>query len=268
MAAAAGAALFAIAAAAVCAPLLTALDPSELAPAVRLRPPGEAHPLGTDAYGRDVLARLLYGGRVSLAIGLGAAVFATLAGLALGLLAGTMRRLDALVMRMMDALMAIPAILLAIAVVALWGGGLVTVMVAITLPEVPRMARLVRSMVLSAREQPYVEVAVTLGSAPWKIALRHLLPGTAGPLLVQATYVCASAILLESMLSFLGAGIDPDVPTWGNMMADGRLYLQLYPGLVLWPGLVLTVTILAINILGDAARDRLDPRMSGRGALR
>lgn len=240
-------------------------DPTRLTPSVRLRAPDSTYWLGTDAYGRDLLSRIIMGGQMSLAIGLTAAIVAVGAGLVMGLLAGYVRWLDAVLMRFVDGLMAIPNILLAIAIVALWGAGFWTVLIAITLPEVPRVVRLVRSVVLSAREEPYVEAAIAAGSSTFLIMRRHLLPNTIAPLIVQGTYICASAILVEAILSFLGAGINPETPTWGNIMAEGRLYFQINPGIILWPGLVVSITILAINLLGDAVRDALDPRMAKRG---
>lgn len=263
----AAAMLLAIAALSLFAPFIAQHDPTEIAPALRLRPPGEDFLLGTDSYGRDLFARLIYGGRVSLVIGLGTAAVAVVCGLVLGLVAGYFRRVDAVIMRAMDGIMAIPNVLLAIAIVALWGGNLVTVLIAITIPEIPRVTRLVRSVVLSAREEPYVEAAVALGTPGFTILWRHLMPNAVGPLIVQGTYICAAAILLESILSFLGAGINPETPTWGNIMADGRLYFQLRPSMIFWPALLLTLTILSINILGDAARDRLDPGTARRKAV-
>lgn len=249
----------------VMADLIVPHDPTRLTPSVRLRPPDSTYWLGTDAFGRDLLSRIIMGGQMSLAIGLSASIVAVGSGLLMGLLAGYIRWLDAVLMRFVDGLMAIPNILLAIAIVALWGAGFWTVLIAITLPEVPRVVRLVRSVVLSAREEPYVEAAIAAGSSTWLIMRRHLLPNTVAPLIVQGTYICASAILVEAILSFLGAGINPETPTWGNIMAEGRLFFQINPGIILWPGLVVSVTILAINLLGDAVRDALDPRMAKRG---
>ncbi|MFN3953276.1 MAG: ABC transporter permease [Pararhodobacter sp.] len=254
--------------AALLAPWVVPHDPSRLTPSLRLRPPDATYWLGTDAFGRDLLSRIVMGGRMSLAIGVTAAIVAVAAGMAMGLMAGYVRWLDAVLMRFVDGLMAIPNILLAIAIVALWGAGFWTVLIAITLPEVPRVVRLVRSVVLSAREEPYVEAAIAAGSSTWLIMRRHLLPNTVAPLIVQGTYICASAILVEAILSFLGAGINPETPTWGNIMAEGRLYFQINPGIILWPGLVVSLTILAINLLGDAVRDALDPRMAKRGIER
>jgi peptide/nickel transport system permease protein len=250
---------------AILAPWIVPHDPMRLVPSMRLKPPGDGYLLGTDAYGRDLFSRLVYGARISLVIGIGAAIAATAIGLAVGLMAGFFRRLDAVLMRVVDGLMAIPNILLAIAIVSLSGASLTTVLIAITIPEVPRVVRLVRSVVLSAREEPYVEAAIAAGSSTPRILIRHLLPNTIAPLIVQGTYICASAILVEAILSFLGAGISPETPTWGNIMAEGRIYFPINPGIILWPGLVLSIAILSINLLGDAVRDALDPRMAKRG---
>jgi peptide/nickel transport system permease protein len=254
-----------IVAAAILAPWLAPHDPQLLAPAMRLKPPNDVYPLGTDAYGRDLLSRIIYGGRISLLIALGAALCSLAVGLVIGLISGFFRWIDAVLMRVMDGLMAMPSILLAIAVVSLSGASLTTVLIAITIPEIPRVARLVRSVVLSAREEPYVEAAISLGSPLPKIMWRHLLPNTVAPLIVQGTYVAASAILTEAILSFLGAGISPETPTWGNIMAEGRQFFQIKPSLIFWPGLLLSIAILSVNLIGDAARDALDPRMKQRG---
>jgi peptide/nickel transport system permease protein len=248
----------------VAAPWLTAYDPLAIDVLARLRPPSADHPLGTDAIGRDVWSRAIHGGRVSLVVGLVVAVVATGIGLAIGLVSGYSRVADAILMRVMDGLMSIPAILLAIALMAVARASITTVVVAITVVEVPRVVRLVRSVVLSIREQPYVEAAVVVGSRSGKILIRHILPNTLAPLIVQATYICAAAILIESLLSFLGAGTPPEVPSWGNIMAEGRSYFQLAPWIILAPGLFLAVTVLAINLLGDGLRDMLDPRFARR----
>ena len=251
---------------AIFAPLLAPHDPLLLAPAQRLKPNTALHWLGTDGYGRDVLSRIIYGGRISLVIGVGAAIFSVVIGLLIGLVSGFFKWVDAVMMRVMDGLMAIPSILLAIAVVSLSGASVMTVLIAITIPEIPRVARLVRSVVLSAREEPYVEAAISVGSGLPKIMWRHLMPNTIAPLIVQGTYVCASAVLTEAILSFLGAGISPETPTWGNIMAEGRAYFQVKPSLIFWPGLLLSIAILSVNLIGDAARDALDPRMKQREA--
>jgi peptide/nickel transport system permease protein len=256
--------LFLVVVSAVLAPWLSPHDPQQLAPALRLKPSSAEFLLGTDAYGRDLLSRILYGGRISLLIGAGAAMISVAAGLAIGLVSGFFKWVDAVVMRVMDGLMAIPAILLAITVIFLSGASLKSVLVAIVIPEIPRVVRLVRSVVLSAREEPYVEAAVAIGSSLPKILWRHLMPNTFPPLIVQGTYICASAILTEAILSFLGAGINPEIPTWGNIMAEGRAVFQVKPSLIFWPGLLLSITILSINLIGDATRDALDPRMKKR----
>ena len=256
--------LLAIIAMAILAPWLAPHDPLLLAPAQRLKPASAQFLLGTDAYGRDLLSRVIYGGRISLLIGIGAAILSIAIGLAIGLVSGFFKLVDSVMMRVMDGLMAMPSILLAIAVVSLSGASVWTVLIAITIPEIPRVARLVRSVVLSAREEPYVEAAISLGSSLPKIMWRHLVPNTIAPLIVQGTYVCASAILTEAILSFLGAGISPETPTWGNIMAEGRSYFQIKPSLIFWPGLLLSIAILSVNLIGDAARDALDPRMKQR----
>src|SRR3984893_6587788 len=253
-----------IVAMAILAPWLAPHDPVLLLPAQRLKPSSAEYLLGTDGFGRDLLSRIIYGGRISLLIGLGAAVFSIGIGLVIGLVSGFFKWVDAVMMRVMDGLMAMPGILLPIAVVSLSGASLTTVLVAITIPEIPRVARLVRSVVLSAREEPYVEAAISVGSSLPKIMWRHLMPNTVAPLIVQCTYVCASAILTEAILSFLGAGISPETATWGNIRHDGGAYFQIKPSLIFWPGLLLSVAILSVNLIGDAARDALDPRMKQR----
>jgi peptide/nickel transport system permease protein len=248
---------------AIAAPLFAG-DAITMQPALRLRPPSEANWLGTDHLGRDVFARTVYGARVSLFVGISVAAVSISVGLVIGLLSGYFRKVDAVVMRLMDGLMAIPAILLAIALVALTRASVSTVIMAITIPEVPRVVRLVRAVVLSVREAPYVEAAVAGGTPTWKILLRHILPNTVAPLIVQATYICASAILIEAGLSFLGAGTPPEIPTWGNMIAQSRLFLSRAPWTIFAPGIALALVVLAVNLLGDGLRDRLDPRLARR----
>jgi peptide/nickel transport system permease protein len=256
-----GAILSLVALTALAAPLIAG-DPLTMQPAQRLRPPSDVNWLGTDNLGRDVFSRSVYGARVSLFVGLSVASFSVAVGLLVGLLAGYFRRVDAVVMRLMDGLMAIPAILLAIALVALTRASVMTVIVAITIPEVPRVVRLVRSVVLSVREAPYVEAAIAGGTPVWKILLRHILPNTVAPMTVQATYICASAMIVEAILSFIGAGVPPIIPSWGNIMADGRALWQAKPFIVFFPAIFLSVTVLAVNLLGDGLRDALDPRMA------
>jgi peptide/nickel transport system permease protein len=256
--------LLAMAAMALLAPYLGTVDPLAVAPVKRLRPPSELYWFGTDSYGRDVYSRTLYGARVSLTVGLSVAMFGTALGLAIGLVTGFVRRLDFVVMRVMDALMSVPPVLLAIALMALTKASLGNVVLAITITEVPRVARLVRSVVLSLREQPFVEAAVAAGTGFWRTLLRHILPNTIAPLLVQATYICAAAMITEAVLSFIGAGTSPEIPSWGNMMAEGRSYFQIKPYLVLFPGAFLSLTVLAVNLVGDGLRDALDPRLARR----
>jgi peptide/nickel transport system permease protein len=260
------------------APWLGTIDPTAINPAARNRVPGmeismrtetgerikRVARFGTDSLGRDIYSRVVYGARVSLLIGIAVAVISIVAGLFVGLLAGFFRWLDAVLMRIMDGLMAIPAILLAIAMVSLFRAGVGAVIAAIAVPEIPRVVRLVRSIVLGVREEPYVEAAVTLGTPTVKLLWRHVLPNTIAPLIVQGTFTCASAILVEAILSFLGIGVPPEVPTWGNIMAEGRQVFSLYPHNIIYPGIMLAATILAVNVLGDGLRDTLDPKMAKR----
>ncbi|HEX4260213.1 MAG TPA: ABC transporter permease [Acetobacteraceae bacterium] len=248
---------------AILAPLFAG-DPLSMDPSRRLEAPSAALWFGTDNLGRDVFARTVFGARVSLLIGFAVAVGAVVGGLLIGLLAGYNRRIDGAIMRVMDGLMSIPSILLAIALVSLTHGGIGIVIVAIVIPEIPRMVRLVRSVVLGAREQPYVEAARAGGARTAKILRRHILPSTIAPVIVQATYVCASAILTEAGLSFLGAGVPPEIPSWGNMIASSQLYLGLAPWTIFAPGIALAVIVLAVNLLGDGLRDLLDPRLARR----
>jgi peptide/nickel transport system permease protein len=249
---------------AILAPLLATHDPQRISPRARLRPPDAANWFGTDHLGRDLYSRVIYGTRVSLGVGISVALLTTGLGLVVGLVCGFLRRVDDVVMRVMDGLMAIPGILLAFALVALTRPGLLTVVAAITIPEVPRVTRLVRSVVLSLREQAYVEAAVTVGTRFARILWRHVLPNAVAPLVVQATYVFGSAVIAESILSFLGAGISPDVPSWGNIIAEGRDRLLIAFHIIAFPGLFLTLTVLAVNLMGDGLRDSLDPRLRRR----
>ena len=249
---------------AVFAPWLGTVDPTALSPARRTREPSALYWFGTDMLGRDIYSRVLYGTRVSLIVGFSVAILASVIGMAIGLIAGYLRWLDAVIMRVMDGLMSIPPILLAIALMALTRGSVQNVIIAITVSEVPRVSRLIRSVVLSLREQPYVEAAVASGTHIVKIILRHIVPNTVAPLTVQATYICASAMITEAILSFIGAGTPPTIPSWGNIMAEGRALWQVKPHIVFFPAVFLSVTVLAVNLLGDGLRDALDPRMAKR----
>ena len=235
-----------------------------VSPIRRLRPPGEQHWFGTDMLGRDVYSRVVYGTRVSLTVGLAVALLSTVIGLAIGLVTGFLRWVDVVMMRVMDGLMSIPSVLLAIALISLTTASLRNVIVAITITEIPRVVRLVRSLVLTLREQPYIDAAVASGTRLPVILLRHILPNTLAPLLVQATYICASAMITEAILSFIGAGTPPNIPSWGNIMAEARSLIQVAGTILLFPGLFLSLTVLAVNLLGDGLRDALDPRLARR----
>ena len=247
---------------ALLAPWLGTVDPTALAPAKRTRVPSAQYWFGTDMLGRDVYSRVVYGARVSLLVGFSVAFLASIAGLAVGLVSGMVRWLDGIVMRVVDGMMSIPPILLAIALMALTRGSVQNVIVAITIAEIPRVARLVRGVVLSLREQPYVEAAVTTGTRMPAIIWRHILPNTLAPMTVQATYICASAMITEAILSFIGAGVPPATPSWGNIMAEGRALWQVKFYIILFPAVFLSLTVLAVNLVGDGLRDALDPRMA------
>ena len=249
---------------AIFAPYLGTVDPTALAPAKRTRPPSELYWFGTDMLGRDVYSRVMYGARVSLTVGFGVALLSAVIGVLIGVISGFVRWLDSVIMRVMDGLMSIPGILLAIALMALTRGSVSNVIIAITIPQVPQVARLIRSVVLSLREQPYVEAAIASGTRLPKIIFRHILPNTMAPLTVQATYICASAMITEAILSFLGAGTPPTIPSWGNIMAEGRALWQVKPYIVFFPAAFLSVTVLAVNLMGDGLRDALDPRLAKR----
>ena len=246
---------------AVTADLLGLDDPIAINPTDRLRAFSAIHWFGTDVYGRDVFSRVVFGSRLSLIIGSGAAVMAVSLGLVVGLVAGYFRMADMIIMRIMDGIMSIPSILLAIALISVTGASLITVLVAITVPEFPRVVRLVRGIILSLRTEPYVEAAISLGTPVPLLLWRHMLPNTLAPLIVQGTFIFASAILSEAIMSFLGVGMPPEYPSWGNIMAEGRMYFQLKPELILLPGLFVALTVLSVNLLGDAMRDALDPKI-------
>ncbi|WP_346358693.1 ABC transporter permease [Bosea sp. (in: a-proteobacteria)] len=247
---------------AVFAPLLWTVDPTAISTARRTRVPSELYWFGTDMLGRDIYSRVVYGARVSLIVGFSVAILASVVGLAVGLFSGFVRWADGIVMRVIDGMMSIPPILLAIALMALTRGSVGNVIIAITIAEIPRVARLVRSVVLSLREQPYVEAAISNGARVPRIIWKHILPNTIAPMTVQATYICASAMIIEAILSFIGAGVPPATPSWGNIMAEGRALWQVRPHIVFFPALFLSITVLAVNLLGDGLRDSLDPRLA------
>jgi peptide/nickel transport system permease protein len=247
---------------ALLAPFLATVDPTALAPARRTRAPSADFWFGTDMLGRDIYSRVVYGARVSLLVGFSVALLSSLAGLTIGLVSGFVRWADGVIMRVMDGLMSIPPILLAVALMALTRGSVGNVIMAITIAEIPRVSRLVRGVVLSLREQPYVDAAIAAGTRTPLIILRHILPNTLAPMTVQATYICASAMIIEAILSFIGAGTPPTIPSWGNIMAEGRALWQVKPFIIFFPAAFLSVTVLAVNLLGDGLRDALDPRMA------
>lgn len=249
---------------AILSPLIAPYDPFFLNPLNRLKGPTEEHLFGTDALGRDVFSRVLWGGRVSLIVGLSVAILASIIGVVLGLIAGFFKWADAIIMRIMDGLMAIPDVLLAIALMTVIDGSLGTVILAITIPQIPRVVRLIRSLALSLREQQYVEAAHAVGTRLSTILIRHVFPNMVNPLVVQATFIAASAVLTEAVLSFLGVGVPSHIPSWGNMMADGRNYVAMGFHIIVFPGLFLTLTVLSINLVGDGLRDALDPRLANQ----
>ena len=237
-------------------------DPMKLNPIKRLKPPGNEIWFGTDMFGRDIFARTLHGAQISLLAGISVAIISTIIGTTIGLFAGYFSLFDKIIMRLMDGIMAIPSILLAIALVGLTGASLFNVIIAISIPEIPRFVRIVRSVVLSVKEQNYIEAVLSVGVKTHNILFRHILPNSLAPIIVQATYVCASAMIWEAILSFLGAGTPPDIPTWGNIIAEGRVYFQRAPWIIFFPGLFLGITVLSVNLLGDGLRDGVAPKIS------
>jgi peptide/nickel transport system permease protein len=247
---------------AIFAPFLGTADPTAISTRLRTREPSAQFWFGTDMLGRDIYSRVLYGARVSLMVGFSVAILASTCGLLIGLISGFIRAADTIIMRVMDGIMSIPSILLAVALMALTRGSVGNVIIAITIAEIPRVSRLVRGVVLSLREQPYVDAAVAAGTRTPKIIWKHILPNTLAPLIVQATYICASAMITEAILSFIGAGTPPITPSWGNIMAEGRALWQVKFYIVLFPAIFLSLTVLSVNLLGDGLRDALDPRMA------
>lgn len=244
------------------APLLAPADPAAMSVRNRLAPPGGDYLFGADAFGRDVLARLLYAGRVSLTIGLGVALLASVIGIFFGLVAGFFRRLDGTMSRIVDAMMAFPDILLAIALVAILGGSAVNVIIALSIVYAPRIARIVRASTLVIRELPFVEAAKALGSSTGFIMVQHVLRNIVSPIIVQATFIFAYAMLAEAGLSFLGVGVDPSTPTWGIMINEGRQYLDQAAFLIFFPGIAISISVLCLQLIGDGLRDALDPRIA------
>ena len=247
---------------AIFAPWLGTVDPTSLSPVYRTRPPSEKFWFGTDLLGRDVYSRVIFGSRISLTVGISVALLSAIIGTIIGLATGFIRSVDAVVMRVMDGLMSIPTILLAIALIALTRASMQNVIIAITIAEVPRVVRLIRSLTLTLSEQAYVEAARAIGASPLRIVFQHIFPNTIAALTVQTTYICGLAILAEASLSFIGAGVPPSTPSWGNIMAEGRALWQVKPYLIGFPALFLSITILSINMLGDGLRDLIDPRFA------
>jgi peptide/nickel transport system permease protein len=249
---------------ALLAPWIAGHDPGQMTPSLRGRTPSSEHWFGTDMLGRDLFARVVHGARMSLTVGFAVAVLATVLGVALGVVSGFVRWADTVIMRVTDGLMSIPPILLAIALTAISRPSVSNVIIAISIAEMPRMSRLVRGVVLSLREQPYVQAAIASGTSTPRIIVRHILPNTLAPITVQATYICAAAMITEAILSFIGAGAPANIPSWGNIISEGRAVWQIRPWLVFFPAVFLSLTVLAVNLLGDGMRDALDPRMAKR----
>lgn len=248
--------------AAILAPLISPYAPNKLSIVNKLLPPSAEHWFGTDAFGRDIFSRAIYAGRISLLVSLGVVILSTVLGVILGVAAGFFPRLDTPISRLLDAMMSFPDILLAIALVAALGPSLVTVIIALGITYAPRLARIVRGSTLVLREMPYIEAAITLGLPTRQLLLRHVLLNLASPILVQATFVFASAMLAEASLSFLGVGVSTDMPTWGTMLASGREYMNNAPWLMLFPGLAIVFSVLSLQLLGDGLRDLVDPRLT------
>lgn len=246
---------------AIFAPVIADKNPKELRVLNRLQAPSTTNYMGTDGLGRDVFSRAVHGTRLSLLVGIMVAIISMAIGTAIGVVTGYYRALDNIVMRLMDGLMAFPSFLLAIALVSIMGASITTVITAITVVETPRVVRLVRASVLTLREREYVDAARAIGALPLRIMWRHVFPNLIAPILVQGTFVFALAILVEAGLSFLGTGIPPDVPTWGNMMGEGKLFFRLAVWIMFFPGLMLSITVLGVNLVGDGLRDTLDPRL-------
>lgn len=254
--------LLAVILAALLAPWVAPYAPNKLSIVNKLQSPSWTHLFGTDEFGRDIFSRAIYAGRISLLVSLGVVAISTILGIILGVTAGYFRRLDAPISRLLDAMMSFPDILLAIALVAALGPSLITVIIALGITYAPRLARIVRGSTLVIREMPYIEAAISLGLPTWQVLLRHVLLNLASPILVQATFVFASAMLAEASLSFLGIGVSTDMPTWGTMLASGREYMNNAPWLMLFPGLAIVFSVLSLQLVGDGLRDMVDPRLA------
>ncbi|MDX4071886.1 MULTISPECIES: ABC transporter permease [Brucella/Ochrobactrum group] len=254
--------LLAVVLAAILAPWVAPYAPNKLSIVNKLQGPSWKHIFGTDEFGRDIFSRAIFAGRVSLLVSLGVVMISTILGVILGVTAGYFRKLDTPISRLLDAMMSFPDILLAIALVAALGPSLMTVIIALGITYAPRLARIVRGSTLVIREMPYIEAAISLGLPTWQILLRHVLLNLASPILVQATFVFASAMLAEASLSFLGVGVSADMPTWGTMLASGREYMNNAPWLMLFPGLAIVFSVLSLQLVGDGLRDLVDPRLA------
>ncbi|KAA0698002.1 ABC transporter permease [Neorhizobium sp. P12A] len=248
--------------AAIFAPWIAPYAPNKLSIVNKLKPPSMPHLFGTDEFGRDIFSRAIFAGRVSLLVSLGVVIISSVLGVILGVAAGFFRSLDAPISRLLDAMMSFPDILLAIALVAALGPSVSTVILALGITYAPRLARIVRGSTLVLRELPYIEAAIAMGLPTWQILLRHVLLNLASPILVQATFVFASAMLAEASLSFLGVGVSTDMPTWGTMLASGREYMDNAPWLMVFPGLAIVLSVLSLQLLGDGLRDLVDPRLA------
>ena len=246
------------------APLITSVAPTEINMGSRLTGPSLQHWFGSDGFGRDVYTRTMYGGRISLAVGFSVALITMAVGALMGAVAGYFRKVDAVVMRVMDGLMAIPTILLAIALMAMLGASVQNVIISLAIVDTPRTVRVARSSVLSLREQPFIDAARVIGAGSVRILGRHIVPNLLAPLVVMGTYIAAAAVLTEAYLSFLGAGTPPTIPSWGNIMAEGRGFISKAMWVIFFPGLVLAITVTAINLAGDGLRDVLDPKLARR----
>jgi peptide/nickel transport system permease protein len=249
----------------VLAPFISPSDPNKMAIRFRFQPPSFAFPFGTDNLGRDMVSRTLYGGRLSIEIGLWVVVLNAAFGVPLGAAAGYYRRLDGILMRVADALMAFPAVLLAIGIAAALSPSILTVVIALSVVYIPRTARVLRASVLVVRELDYVQAARACGADNWRILTKHILPNCLTPLIVQLSFVFAYAVLSEAVLSFLGLGAPPTTPSWGILIADGRGYIREAAWLTIVPGAAIAVTVLGLNLLGDGLRDVLDPRLKVDG---